>query len=226
MPVNVCILFGPTLLADLTDDIPNDFQPYPGYESPDGKVAKATQEELLVWIHSDDKDLCWETQYNFRNAVERPHDRRPGDADVHLPQQPRPHRLHRRYRQPRARGSVRPRHRARRPAGRGRLVLHRAALGARPRLLQRPVARRTRRTRSVAPRPTPQASTCRCRRSHLSHVELREGDDRRRQHAEARRDGSPLDAVRVPRRHRRPVLHGLLPRAGTACASAWKRSTG
>ena len=68
-PVNVCLLFGPTLLADLTDDIPDDFQPYPGYESSDGKVAKATQEELLLWIHSDEKDLCWETQYKFRTAV-------------------------------------------------------------------------------------------------------------------------------------------------------------
>lgn len=68
--INVCVLFGPTLLADLTDDIPNDFQPYPGYTSPDGaKTAKGTQEELLVWIHSEDKDLCWETQFNFRNAV-------------------------------------------------------------------------------------------------------------------------------------------------------------
>jgi porphyrinogen peroxidase len=68
-PINVCVLFGPTLLADLTDDIPDDFQPYPGYRSPDGKEAKATQEELLLWIHSDEKDLCWETQFNFRNAV-------------------------------------------------------------------------------------------------------------------------------------------------------------
>ena len=67
--VNVCILFGPTLLADLTDDVPDDFQPYPGYESPDGKVAKGTQEELLLWVHSADKDLCWETQWKFRNAV-------------------------------------------------------------------------------------------------------------------------------------------------------------
>src|SRR5258706_7831040 len=67
--VNVCLLFGPTLLADLTPDIPEDFQAYPGYESPDGKVAKATQEELLLWIHSDEKDLCWETQFRFRNAV-------------------------------------------------------------------------------------------------------------------------------------------------------------
>jgi putative iron-dependent peroxidase len=67
--VNVCILFGPTLLADLTDDVPDDFQAYPGYESPDGKVAKGTQEELLLWVHSADKDLCWETQWKFRNAV-------------------------------------------------------------------------------------------------------------------------------------------------------------
>jgi len=68
-PINICVLLGPTLLADLTDDTPEDFQPYPGYESPDGKVAKATQEELLLWIHSDEKDLCWETQFRFRNAV-------------------------------------------------------------------------------------------------------------------------------------------------------------
>jgi putative iron-dependent peroxidase len=69
VPVNVCLLFGPTLLAELTDDVPDDFQPYPGYQSPDGKVAKGTQEELLLWVHSDDKDLCWETQHNFRNQV-------------------------------------------------------------------------------------------------------------------------------------------------------------
>ena len=68
-PVNVCLLFGPDFLATLTDDVPNDFQPYPGYESSDGKVAKATQEDMLLWIHSDEKDLCWETQYVFRTAV-------------------------------------------------------------------------------------------------------------------------------------------------------------
>ena len=67
--VNLGLFFGPTLLAELTDDVPEDFQPYPGYQSPDGKVAKATQEELLVWVHSDRKGLCWETQYKFRNAV-------------------------------------------------------------------------------------------------------------------------------------------------------------
>jgi putative iron-dependent peroxidase len=67
--VNLCVLFGPSLLSELTDDVPNDFQPYPGYESPDGKVAKATQEELLVWMHSDYRDLMWEAQFNFRTAV-------------------------------------------------------------------------------------------------------------------------------------------------------------
>jgi len=67
--VNLGLMFGPTLLADLTDDIPEDFQAYPGYTSPDGKVAKGTQEELLLWVHSDRKGLCWETQHTFRNAV-------------------------------------------------------------------------------------------------------------------------------------------------------------
>ena len=67
--VNLCLMFGPTLLADLTSDMPNDFQPYPGYQSADGKVAKATQEELLLWVHSDHKDLNWEVQYKYRTAV-------------------------------------------------------------------------------------------------------------------------------------------------------------
>jgi putative iron-dependent peroxidase len=67
--VNLGIFFGPTLLKDLTDDVPADFQAYPGYTSPDGKTAKATQEELLIWVHSDRKGLCWETQYMFRNLV-------------------------------------------------------------------------------------------------------------------------------------------------------------
>ena len=67
--INVCVLVGPTLLADLGLESPEDFQPYPGYQSPDGKVAKGTQEELLIWVHSEDKDLCWEAQFNFRNAV-------------------------------------------------------------------------------------------------------------------------------------------------------------
>ena len=67
--VNLVVLLGPSLLADLGADVPNDFQAYPGYESPDGKIAKGTQEDLLIWIHSDFKDLAWEAQFNFRNAV-------------------------------------------------------------------------------------------------------------------------------------------------------------
>jgi porphyrinogen peroxidase len=67
--VNLGIFLGPTLLAELTNDLPDDFQPYPGYQSPDGKIAKATQEELLIWVHSDRKGLCWETQHKFRTAV-------------------------------------------------------------------------------------------------------------------------------------------------------------
>ena len=67
--VNLCIMFGPKLLAELTDDVPADFQPYPGYTSADGKEAKATQEELLIWVHSDHKDRNWDSQYKFRTEV-------------------------------------------------------------------------------------------------------------------------------------------------------------
>jgi len=67
--VQVGIGFGPTLLAELTDDVPADFQPYPGYHSADGKEAKATQEELLLWLHSDHKDRNWDSQHKFRTAV-------------------------------------------------------------------------------------------------------------------------------------------------------------
>ena len=68
--VNLCILLGPTLASDLGIETGDDFQPYPGYQSPDGsKVAKGTQEELLIWVHDDDKDLCWEVQHTFRRAV-------------------------------------------------------------------------------------------------------------------------------------------------------------
>ena len=67
--VNLCLLVGPTLAADLGIETDGDFQAYPGYESPDGKVAKGTQEELLLWLHHADKDLIWEVQHTMRNAL-------------------------------------------------------------------------------------------------------------------------------------------------------------
>src|SRR5215472_7554130 len=67
--VALCVMFGPKLLADLTKDVPADFQPYPGYKAADGREAKATQEELLIWVHSDHKDRNWDTQFRFRTAV-------------------------------------------------------------------------------------------------------------------------------------------------------------
>lgn len=66
--------FGPSLLKDLTNDIPDDFENYPspGYESIDGsgKMAKGTQEELLIWINHDDKDKIWKVQYDTRILLE------------------------------------------------------------------------------------------------------------------------------------------------------------
>ena len=67
--VNLCLLVGPTLAADLGIETDGDFEAYPGYESPDGsKVAKGTQEELLIWVHHADKDLIWEVQFQFQSA--------------------------------------------------------------------------------------------------------------------------------------------------------------
>jgi putative iron-dependent peroxidase len=182
-PINVCILFGPTLLADLTDDIPNDFQPYPGYESPDGKVAKATQEELLLWLHSEDKDLCWETQYNFRTAV-KDHMTVARETPTFI------------YRNSLdltgfidGTGNPAPEDqfdRAIVPEGnRGRrLVLHRAALGPRPRVLQRALARGPgEHVRPVKGRlhPAPGAG------AHIAPESRRatRWQDRRREHTEA-----------------------------------------
>jgi putative iron-dependent peroxidase len=69
--VNLVVGFGPTLLADLTSDVPDDFQPFVTIEAGDGsgRQAKGTQEELLLWMTHDDKGLVWETQYKARTAL-------------------------------------------------------------------------------------------------------------------------------------------------------------
>lgn len=70
--INLEICIGPTLLADLTSDIPEDFQPFTTIEAGDGsgRQAKGTQEELLLWMNHDDKGLVWEAQYAARTALE------------------------------------------------------------------------------------------------------------------------------------------------------------
>src|SRR5580704_7451835 len=69
--VNLVLGFGPTLLADITSDMPEDFQPFLTIEAGDGsgKQAKGTQEELLLWLNHDDKGLVWEVQYQARTAL-------------------------------------------------------------------------------------------------------------------------------------------------------------
>lgn len=69
--INLVIGFGPTLLKDLTKDIPNDFQPFETIKSIDGsgREAKGTQEELLFWMNSPHKDQIWKTQYDARQAL-------------------------------------------------------------------------------------------------------------------------------------------------------------
>ena len=69
--INLTIGLGPSLLADLTDDVPNDFQPYETFKSIDGsgKEAKGTQEELLFWLNSEKKDEVWKAQWDAREAL-------------------------------------------------------------------------------------------------------------------------------------------------------------
>lgn len=70
--INLTVAFGPTLLQDLTTDIPDDFQPYATYSAIDGsgKEAKGTQEELLFWLNSNQKDDVWKVQYKVRKRLE------------------------------------------------------------------------------------------------------------------------------------------------------------
>lgn len=69
--INLVLGFGPTLLHDLTTDIPNDFQPFETIKSIDGsgREAKGTQEELLFWMNSPHKDQVWKTQWDARQAL-------------------------------------------------------------------------------------------------------------------------------------------------------------
>ena len=69
--VNLVVGLGPSLLADLSDDIPDDFQDFVTIESDDGsgREAKGTQEDLLFWLNSPGKDQVWKTQYDARTAL-------------------------------------------------------------------------------------------------------------------------------------------------------------
>src|SRR5258705_461131 len=69
--VNLVIGLGPTLLKDLTKDIPNDFQPFETIKSVDGsdREAKGTQEELLFWMNGSRKDQIWKAQFDARQAL-------------------------------------------------------------------------------------------------------------------------------------------------------------
>lgn len=69
--INLVVGFGPSLLADLTGDMPSDFQPYETFQSIDGsgKEAKGTQEELLFWLNSEKKDEVWKAQWDAREAL-------------------------------------------------------------------------------------------------------------------------------------------------------------
>jgi len=73
--IKTVISFGPTLLQELAPNaMPNDFQKFETVVSNDGsgREAKGTQEELLLWLHSDDKGDIWRIQYEARQNL-KPH---------------------------------------------------------------------------------------------------------------------------------------------------------
>ena len=69
--INLVLGFGPDLLADLGGDVPDDFQKFETVQSTDGsgREAKGTQEELLLWLNSPQKDDVWKAQYDARTAL-------------------------------------------------------------------------------------------------------------------------------------------------------------
>jgi porphyrinogen peroxidase len=69
--INLVLGFGPTLLKDLSKDVPNDFQPFETIKSVDGsgREAKGTQEELLFWMNGPHKDQIWKAQWDARQAL-------------------------------------------------------------------------------------------------------------------------------------------------------------
>ncbi|MDQ6616230.1 MAG: Dyp-type peroxidase [Actinomycetota bacterium] len=70
--INLVLGFGPSLLADLGAETPEDFQPFVTIEAGDGsgRQAKGTQEELLLWLNNDDKGKVWLAQFQARNGLE------------------------------------------------------------------------------------------------------------------------------------------------------------
>jgi putative iron-dependent peroxidase len=70
--LNLVVSFGPTLLQDITKDIPNDFKKFETFKSIDGsgREAKGTQEELLFWINGNNKGDVWKAQHDVRQLLE------------------------------------------------------------------------------------------------------------------------------------------------------------
>jgi putative iron-dependent peroxidase len=69
--INLVTCLGPSLLSDLTTDVPDDFQPFVTIVAGDGsgREAKGTQEELLLWMSHDDRGTVWQAQYDARMAL-------------------------------------------------------------------------------------------------------------------------------------------------------------
>lgn len=61
------------MLKETTDVVipESDFTEYTTFKSIDGsgKEAKATQEDLLIWVNNDSKGLLWKTQFDLKQTL-------------------------------------------------------------------------------------------------------------------------------------------------------------
>jgi len=71
--INLTIGLGPKMLKETTSVKFSDeeFTDYTTFKAGDGsgKEAKATQEDLLVWINNDSKGLLWKTQWDLKQKL-------------------------------------------------------------------------------------------------------------------------------------------------------------
>ena len=99
--------------------------------APDGYTMPATQHDAVLWLSGSAYDVIFDVARAAIAALDGARDGRRGDVELAVPPRPRPHRLHRRHREPDADRRARARGDPRRRARRGRHDPAPAEVGAR-----------------------------------------------------------------------------------------------
>ena len=156
---NIIVGFGTELWRRLRpDDVPADAGPFETIEGA-GHTAPATQHDIWVWTHGTGEDVELDIARGIAAAFAPVATLALEQPGFVYQRQPRPHRLHRRHREPAGRGGPQRRHHPRRATGGGRRARDRDEVGAQPRRVPRARRSRARKARSAAPSPTASSST-------------------------------------------------------------------